>query len=153
MKVQYIFEKSGTEQPIDGYSAHATVGEPYPILAAMFNWRKEDATSWAEIIADIQLILKTSSGQNIYTADPNLYQGKYNIEQDEGRKRVQVSWGSYNDIQPVEIISTREITTVKDWDAQTTFQFKTILILKLVQKWHQFLQSEKTQRKGYCSFY
>jgi hypothetical protein len=152
MKVKYSFEKVNTDKPVDGYNAQAKIAAPYAILATLFNWRKEEATSWTAIIADIELVLKTPVAQNIYTAENKLHEGQYNIEQDEVSKGVRVGWGSSNAIQPVEILSTKDVTTIQDWNAKTVFHFKTSQILRLVQRWQQFLLSDEMTKKGSISF-
>jgi hypothetical protein len=144
MKIKYSFEKLlPIASVLDGYSANASVSTPYSILETLFNYRQADATSWEEIIADIELVLQTPENQNIYNENGFRYEGKYNIEQNEVLKQVQVGWGSYNVIQPVEIISQNRLTTIKDFKTQQIFHFKTIEILAFVKQWYQFLKSDQ----------
>lgn len=51
-------------------------------LEGVFNLRSEDGNDWIGIVSDIEVVLSTPSGENIYNEDGSLSSGRYNIEQD-----------------------------------------------------------------------
>lgn len=152
MKIKYKLDKnsetSSTYNTYDGYSSNIIFDNNcHELLEGVFNFRTADSRDWDEIITDINLILSTPSGENIYNEDGSLSGGRYNIEQDNRKTtyylRVCIA-GS--EVYEVDSYAYRDWFYIYSPDLD--IKIPTLQILPLFEKWRDFLSSEVLEEAG-----